>query len=59
MPNVFAQGSLENAYQQMDASCSSSAPLLTSPPKIGPVSVRESYRVEGPERILSDESETS
>ena len=32
---------------------------LTSPPKIGPVVVREFCRAEGPEGILSDESETT
>ena len=32
---------------------------VTSPPKIGPVVVRESRRAKGPERILSDASETT
>jgi len=32
---------------------------LTSSPKIGPEKVRESIRAVGPERILSDEAETS
>ncbi len=32
---------------------------LTSPPKLVPAAVRESFRAAGPERILSDESETT
>ena len=32
---------------------------LTSSPKLVPAAVRESFRAAGPERILSDESETT